>query len=82
MRSFVEAIHYLKTNRSGSIALLQKYLGGLSAEEAAYLYDEQADLLERLPAPNDEGAPGRARARERSKVENDVAGGFHRRELF
>jgi len=52
-RSFVEAIHYLKTNRSGSIALLQKYLGGLNAEEAGYLYDEQADLLERLPSPND-----------------------------
>jgi len=52
-RSFVEAVHYLKTNRSGSIALLQKYFGGLSAEESAYLYDEQADLLERLPAPND-----------------------------
>jgi len=52
-RSFVEAIHYLKTNRSGSIALLQKYLGGLSAEEAGYLYDEQAELLERLPGPNE-----------------------------
>ena len=46
-------MHYLKTNRSGSIALLQKYFGGLNAEEAAYLYDEQVDLLERLPAPND-----------------------------
>jgi hypothetical protein len=33
--------------------LLQKYFGGLSAEEAAYLYDEQADLLERSPAPNE-----------------------------
>ena len=53
MRSFVEAIHYLKTNRNGSVALLQKYLGGLSAEESAYLYDESADLWERLPAPND-----------------------------
>jgi ABC-type nitrate/sulfonate/bicarbonate transport system substrate-binding protein len=53
MRSFVEAIHYLKTNRSGSIVLMQKYLGGLNAEEAAYLYDEQVDLLERLPGPNE-----------------------------
>lgn len=53
MRSFVEAVHYLKTNRSGSIALLQKYFGGLNLEEAAYLYDEQVDLLERLPAPNE-----------------------------
>jgi ABC-type nitrate/sulfonate/bicarbonate transport system substrate-binding protein len=52
-RSFVEAIHFLKTNRTGSIILLQKYFGGLSAEETAYLYDEQVDLLERLPAPND-----------------------------
>ena len=53
MRSFVEALHYLKTNRAGSIVLLQKYFGGLNAEEAAYLYDEQVDLLERLPGPND-----------------------------
>lgn len=53
MRSFVEAIHYLKTNRTGSIALLQKYFGGLSAEEASYLYQEQIDLMEVLPAPND-----------------------------
>jgi len=53
MRSFVEAIHYLKTNRTGSIALLQKYFGGLSAEEAAYLYQEQIDLIEPLPAPNE-----------------------------
>src|SRR5690348_2539768 len=34
MRSFVEAVHYLKTNRAGSIALLQRYFGGLKAEEA------------------------------------------------
>jgi ABC-type nitrate/sulfonate/bicarbonate transport system substrate-binding protein len=53
MRSFVETIHYLKTNRPGSIALLQKYFGGLSAEEASYLYQEQIDLMEVLPAPND-----------------------------
>jgi len=52
-RSFVEALHFLKTNRTGSVTLLQKYFGGLSAEESAYLYDEQADLLERSPAPND-----------------------------
>jgi ABC-type nitrate/sulfonate/bicarbonate transport system substrate-binding protein len=52
-RSFVEVIHFLKTHRTGSITMLQKYFGGLSAEESAYLYDEQVDLLERLPAPND-----------------------------
>lgn len=53
MRSFVEAIHYLKTDRAGSVKLMQKYMGGLNAEEAGYLYDESIDLLERLPGPND-----------------------------
>jgi hypothetical protein len=53
MRAFVEAIHYFKTNRSGAISLLQRYLGGLSPEEANFLYQEQVELLEALPAPND-----------------------------
>jgi NitT/TauT family transport system substrate-binding protein len=53
MRSFVEAMYYLKTNRSGAISLLQKYFGGVSVEEASYLYQEQIDLMEALPAPND-----------------------------
>ena len=53
MRSFVEALHYIKTNWNGTITLLQIYLGGLSAEEAAYLYDEQVNTLEALPAPNE-----------------------------
>jgi ABC-type nitrate/sulfonate/bicarbonate transport system substrate-binding protein len=55
MRSFVEAIYYFKTNRSGAISLLQRYLGGLSPEEANFLYQEQVELLEALPAPNDKG---------------------------
>jgi ABC-type nitrate/sulfonate/bicarbonate transport system substrate-binding protein len=53
MRAFVEAIHVLKTNRAAAIPLMQKYLGNLNAEEAAYLYQEQAELMEPLPAPND-----------------------------
>jgi hypothetical protein len=28
-------------------------MGGLNPEETGYLYDEQIDLMERLPAPND-----------------------------
>jgi NitT/TauT family transport system substrate-binding protein len=53
MRSFVEAIHYLKTNPAGTISLLQKYMGGLSIEEASYLYHEQADYFDSLPLPSD-----------------------------
>ena len=53
MRSFVEAIHVLKSNRGAAISLMQKYMGGLSAEEATYLYQEQVELLEPLPVPNE-----------------------------
>ena len=53
MRSFVDAIHYLKTNRPGSVTLMQKYMGGLNTEEAGYLYDESIDLMERVPGPNE-----------------------------
>jgi len=53
MRSFVEAVHYLKINRAGSIALLRRYFGGITADEATYLYQEQIDLLEPLPGPNE-----------------------------
>jgi ABC-type nitrate/sulfonate/bicarbonate transport system substrate-binding protein len=52
-RSLVEAIHFLKTSRTNAITLLQKYFGGLNFDEAKYLYEEQVDLLERLPAPNE-----------------------------
>lgn len=53
MRSFVEAMHYIKSNRNGTVTLLQKYLGGLNAEEAGYLYQEQVSTLEALPAPDE-----------------------------
>ena len=80
-RSFVEAIHFLKTNRPASITLLQKYFGGLSAEETAYLYDEQADLLERLPAPNDKALQA-VLERDRSKDQELRPGGLCRCEFF
>ncbi len=75
-RSFVEALHFLKTNRAGSITLLQKYFGGLSAEESAYLYDEQADLLERLPAPNDKALQAVLERETDSKTKNFTLADF------
>ena len=75
-RSFVEVIHFLKTNRSGSIALLQKYFGGLKSEEAAYLYDEQVDLLERLPAPNDKALQAVLERETDPKVKNFAPADF------
>jgi ABC-type nitrate/sulfonate/bicarbonate transport system substrate-binding protein len=76
MRSFVEAIHFLKTNRSGAIAAMQKYMGGLSAEEATYLYQEQVDLLEALPAPNDKAIQAVLERESDPKVKNSAPADF------
>ena len=53
LRSYIEAIHYLKTNPAGAISLLQKYMGGLNVEEASYLYHEQAEFFDPLFLPSD-----------------------------
>lgn len=75
-RSFVEAVHFVKTNRAGSIALLQKYLGGLNAEESAYLYDESVDILERLPGPNEKALQAVLDRETDPKVKSFAVGDF------
>ena len=55
MRAFVEAFHYLKSNREGSIPILQKYMGGINAEQARFVYDEYVELYEDLPVPREKG---------------------------
>lgn len=49
MRAYVEAFHYFKTNRDGTLSILQKYMGGISSEQARFLYDEYLELFEELP---------------------------------
>lgn len=53
MRAYVEAVHYFKTNREGTIPVLQKYMGGLTGEQARFLYDEYAALTEEPPVPRE-----------------------------
>ena len=55
MRAFVEAVHYFKTNRDGTIPILQKYMGGISAEHARVVYDETLEVFEDLPVPAEKG---------------------------
>lgn len=55
MRAFVEAFHYFRTNREGTISLLQKYMGGINSEQARFLYDENVELFEELPVPGEKG---------------------------
>lgn len=55
MRAYVEAYHYFKTNRDGTIPILQKYMGGITNEQARFVYDEVADIFEELPVPAEKG---------------------------
>ncbi len=55
MRAFVEAFDYLKSNREGSIPILQKYMGGINSEQARFVYDEYVDLFDELPVPREKG---------------------------
>jgi len=55
MRAFVEAVHYFKTNRDGTIPILQKYMGGISAENARVVYDEALEVFEDIPVPAEKG---------------------------
>ena len=55
MRAFAEGFSYLRSNREGSIAVLQKYMGGISSEQARFVYDEYVELFEDLPVPREKG---------------------------
>ncbi len=53
MRAFVEAFRYLKSNRDGSVPILQKYMGGIDAEQARFVYDEYVELFDDFPVPRE-----------------------------
>jgi NitT/TauT family transport system substrate-binding protein len=53
MRAFVEAFRYLKANREASIPILQKYMGGINAEQARFVYDEYVELFDDFPVPRE-----------------------------
>jgi len=58
VRAFSEAAKYFKSNRDGTVPILQKYMGGISSENARFLYDENVDLIEELPVPTEKGLQG------------------------
>ena len=55
MQAYVEAIHYVKTNRAGAVRILQKYLRGLSEEHLGLWLDELRENLKPLPYPDENG---------------------------
>lgn len=54
VQAYIEAIHYVKTNKAGSIRIFQKYMRGLSEENLATWLDELRDGLRPLPYPDEE----------------------------
>ena len=58
LRAYVEGVYYFKTNRDGSLRALQKYFRGATADQVAFLYDYQRDLIDALPVPTDESIQG------------------------
>jgi NitT/TauT family transport system substrate-binding protein len=58
LRAYVEGVHYFKTNREGALRALQKYFRGATADQVAFLYDYQRDLIDPLPVPTDESIQG------------------------
>jgi NitT/TauT family transport system substrate-binding protein len=55
MRAFVEAVQYFKTNREGTIPILQKYMGGISSEHGRVVYEEALETFEDFPVPTEKG---------------------------
>jgi NitT/TauT family transport system substrate-binding protein len=58
LRAYVEGVHYFKTNREGSLRALQKFFRGATAEQVAFLYDNQREVFDPLPIPSDEAIQG------------------------
>jgi ABC-type nitrate/sulfonate/bicarbonate transport system substrate-binding protein len=54
MHAYVEGIHFYKTRRDETIAIMQQYMHGLPWDETAYLYDEGAQSYRELPYPSEE----------------------------
>jgi NitT/TauT family transport system substrate-binding protein len=55
MQAYVEAVHYVKTNRAGAVKIYSKYMRGLSEEHVGLWVDELRENLKPLPYPDENG---------------------------
>jgi ABC-type nitrate/sulfonate/bicarbonate transport system substrate-binding protein len=58
LRAYVEAVHFFRTNREGSVRALQKFFRGATAEQIGFVYDDQHEVIEPLPIPTDDSIQG------------------------
>lgn len=55
VQAYVEAIHYFKTNRAGTVRILQKYMRGLNEQQIGAWVEDVKDNLQAVPYPDEEG---------------------------
>jgi ABC-type nitrate/sulfonate/bicarbonate transport system substrate-binding protein len=53
VQAYIEAIHYFKTNKSGTVRILQKYMRGLSEEQIGLWVDDSKEALQATPVPDE-----------------------------
>jgi ABC-type nitrate/sulfonate/bicarbonate transport system substrate-binding protein len=53
MQAYVEAIHYFKTNKAGTLRIFKKHMRGLNDEDLSTWFEETRESLEPLPYPDD-----------------------------
>ncbi|HLI28855.1 MAG TPA: ABC transporter substrate-binding protein [Chloroflexota bacterium] len=54
MRAYVEAVHFLTTERARAIEIMRQYMADLSPEEVGYLYEQVREVIKPVPAPSEE----------------------------
>lgn len=54
VQAYAESIHYVKTNKAGSIRIFQKYMRGLSEENIGVWLDDFREGLRPVPYPDEE----------------------------
>ena len=55
VKALAEALHYLKTNREGSITIISRYARSLNPEVMGAAFDSARRLYNEIPAPTTEG---------------------------
>ncbi|HEY1374594.1 MAG TPA: ABC transporter substrate-binding protein [Candidatus Binatia bacterium] len=53
MQAYVAAINYFKTNRAGTVRILQRFMRGISDAQLGAWVDDVKETLEPLPYPNE-----------------------------
>jgi ABC-type nitrate/sulfonate/bicarbonate transport system substrate-binding protein len=53
VHAYVEAIHYFKMNKAGTVRILQKYMRGLSEQQIGAWVDDVKENIEPAPYPDD-----------------------------